>query len=146
MGIIFSNMHDSMLGELTERRTTGSVPYGGRYRLIDFVLSSMVNSDIQDIGIITKQNYQSLMDHVGAGRAWDLARKRGGLVILPPFASSQGSGIYRGRLEALQGAMSYIKHNDAKYVLLCDSDIIANIDMREMINEQIGRASCRERV
>ena len=137
MGIIFSNMHDSMLGELTERRTTGSVPYGGRYRLIDFVLSSMVNSDIQDIGIITKQNYQSLMDHVGAGRAWDLARKRGGLVILPPFASSQGSGIYRGRLEALQGAMSYIKHNDAKYVLLCDSDIIANIDMREMINEHI---------
>ncbi|MEM1484835.1 glucose-1-phosphate adenylyltransferase subunit GlgD [Oscillospiraceae bacterium PP1C4] len=136
MGIVFSNMHDSILGELTERRTTGSVPYGGRYRLIDFVLSSMVNSDVRDIGIITKRNYQSLMDHVGAGRAWDLARKRGGLVILPPFAN-QGSGIYRGRLEALQGALGYIKHNDAKYVLLCDCDIIANIDLREMIHEHI---------
>ena len=119
MGIIFSNMHDSMLGELTERRTTGSVPFGGRYRLIDFVLSAMVNADIQDIGIITKSNYQSLMDHVGAGRAWDLARKVGGLVIIPPFAS-QTSGIYRGRLEALQGAISFIRHNNAKYVLLAD--------------------------
>lgn len=132
-------MHDSVLGELTERRTTGSVPYGGRYRLIDFALSSMVNSDIKDIGIITKSNYQSLMDHVGAGRAWDLARKRGGLVILPPFAnqSSSGNGIYRGRLEALQGAMSYIRHNDAKYVLVTDCDMIANIDLHGMISEHI---------
>lgn len=136
MGIIFSNMHDNSLGELTENRTTGSVPYGGRYRLIDFVLSSMVNSDIPDIGIITKSNYQSLMDHVGAGRPWDLARKRGGLVILPPFAN-HGSGIYRGRLEALSGAMSYIRHNDAKYVLVSDSDIIANMDFRSMVSEHI---------
>ena len=137
MGIIFSNMHDEVLGRLTAHRTTGSVPYGGRYRLIDFVLSSMVNSDITDIGIITKMNYQSLMDHVGSGRPWDLARKRGGLVLLPPFASSQAGGIYRGRLEALQGALSYIRHNDAKYVLLCDCDIIANIDLRDMINEHM---------
>lgn len=91
-----------MLGELTERRTTGSVPYGGRYRLIDFVLSSMVNSDIQDIGIITKQNYQSLMDHVGAGRAWDLARKRGASSSCPPSraaraAASTAAGSRRSR-------------------------------------------------
>ena len=78
MGIIFSNMHDSMLGALTEVRTTGSVPFGARYRFIDFVLSSMVNSDIQDIGIITKSNYRSLMDHVGAG----------GIGILPASAAA----------------------------------------------------------
>ncbi len=137
MGIIFSNMHDSMLGALTEVRTTGSVPFGARYRFIDFVLSSMVNSDIQDIGIITKSNYRSLMDHVGAGRDWDLARKRGGLVLLPPFASSAGNGIYRGRLEALAGASGYIRYNDAKYVLLCDCDIIANVDLRDLINTHI---------
>lgn len=137
MGIIFSNMHDTALGELTENRTTGSVPFGGRYRLIDFTLSNMVNSDIKDIGIITKSNYQSLMDHVGAGRPWDLARKRGGLVILPPFASYVGAGNYRGRLEALGGALNYIRHNDAKYVLVSDSDIIANIDLRDMIAQHI---------
>ncbi len=136
LGIIFSNMHDNALGELTQHRTTGSVPFGGRYRLIDFALSSMVNSGIDNIGIITKQNYQSLMDHVGAGRPWDLARKRGGLVILPPFANT-GSGIYRGRLEALQGAMSYIQHNDAKYVLLSDCNIVANVDLRDFINTHI---------
>lgn len=136
LGIIFSNMHDTTLGELTENRTTGSVPFGGRYRMVDFILSGMVNSDITDVGIITKQNYQSLMDHVGAGRAWDLARKRGGLVILPPFAS-KGGGIYRGRLEALGGAMNYIKRSNAKYVLLGDCDIIANIDVHDLICQHI---------
>ena len=137
LGILFSNMHDSILGELTELRTTGSVPYGGRYRLIDFALSSMVNSDIMDIGIITKSNYQSLMDHVGAGRAYDLARKRGGLRILPPFASTNASGIYRGRLEALTNATEFIRRNDAKYVVLGDCDLIANIDLRQVINQHI---------
>lgn len=136
LGMIFSNMHDSMLGELTDRRTTGSVPFGGRYRLIDFVLSDMVQADITDIGIITKSNYQSLMDHVGAGRAWDLSRKRGGLALLPPFAS-KGSGHYRGRLEALHGVLGYIKHNNAKYVLIADCDMIARIDFRDMINTHI---------
>ena len=132
MGIIFSNMHDSTLGELTERRTTGSVPFGGRYRLIDFALSDMVHADIHDIGIITKSNYQSLMDHVGAGRAWDLSRKRGGLAILPPFAS-KNSVYYRGRLEALFGALGYIRSNNAKYVLLSDCDTIARVDVRQML-------------
>ncbi len=138
MGIIFSDMHDSALGALTENRTTASVPFGGRYRLIDFTLSNMVNSDISDIGIITKSNYQSLMDHVGAGRPWDLARKRGGLAIIPPFASHGGLGIYRGRLEALAGALSYIRHNDAKYVMISDSDVIANVDLRDMVKQHIA--------
>ncbi len=85
LGIIFSNVHDEQLGVLTEKRTTGSVPFGGRYRLIDFTLSNMVNSGVEDVGIIAKSNYQSLMDHVGNGKDWDLARKRGGLRILPPW-------------------------------------------------------------
>lgn len=135
MGFIFSNMHDSMLGELTSGARPARCPTADA-TAIDFVLSSMVNSDIQDIGIITKQNYQSLMDHVGAGRAWDLARKRGASSSAP-LREQPGQRHLSRPLEALQGAMSYIKHNDAKYVLLCDSDIIANIDMREMINEHI---------
>lgn len=138
LGIIFSNMHDEVLRELTERRTMASVPFGGRYRLIDFTLSSFVNSNIQSVGVITKSNYQSLMDHLGSGREWDLARKRDGLFILPPFGNA-GAGIYRGRIEALSGIMAFIKRSTARYVVLADCDIIFNIDIKEMLNAHIDK-------
>ncbi len=136
LGIVFSNMHDETLGELTERRTTGSIPFGGRYRLIDFTLSNMVNSGISEVGIITKSNYQSLMDHLGSGRDWDLARKRGGLCILPPFGHS-ATGMYRGRLEAIVGIMSYIKYSNAQYVVMSDSDTVANIDFSDLLDQHM---------
>ncbi len=139
LGIIFSNMHDEMLRELTEKRTMASVPFGGRYRFIDFTLSSMVNSNIQSVGVITKSNYQSLMDHLGSGREWDLARKREGLYILPPFGNTASAGIYRGRIEALAGIMGFIKHSDARYVVLADCDMICNMDIKAIINEHIER-------
>lgn len=138
LGIVFSNMHDHMLSELTEHRTMGSVPFGGRYRLIDFVLSNMVNSGISNVGVITKSNYQSLMDHLGTGREWDLTRKRGGLSILPPFGHAS-AGIYRGRLEALGGILSYIRHSDAQYVLLADCDVVANVDFSEILKSHISK-------
>ena len=74
MGIIFSNIYDSSMGALTAFRTSASIPFGGRYRQIDFILSNMSNSGIRDIGIITKYNYQSLMDHLGTCEEWDLHR------------------------------------------------------------------------
>lgn len=140
LGIVFSNMHDHMLSEITENRTMGSVPFGGRYRLIDFVLSNMVNSGISDVGVITKSNYQSLMDHLGTGREWDLTRKRGGLSILPPFGRA-AAGIYRGRLEALGGIISFIRHNDAKYALLADCDVVANINFTEVLKSHIEKGA-----
>lgn len=132
LGIVFSNMHDEYMGEITHNRTMASVPFGGRYRLIDFTLSNMVNSGIEDIGVITKSNYQSLMDHLGSGRDWDLARKRGGLCILPPF-SSANSGIYQGRLDALAGIQTYIQRNKARYVVMADCDVICNIDLSKVL-------------
>lgn len=132
LGIIFSNMHDSIIGELTAHRCMGSIPVGGRYRLIDFALSSFVNSGIEDVGVITKNNFQSLMDHLGTGREWDLSRKRGGLVILPPYGRAE-TGVYRGRVEALQGIMQYIVKSNKPYVLATDCDYVANIEYREFI-------------
>ena len=88
VGLIFSNIHDTSIPELTRIRTIGSVPFAGRYRLIDFAVSSMVNSGITKIGVVTHNNYQSLIDHLGNGKDWDLARRSGGLKILPPFISS----------------------------------------------------------
>ena len=133
LGIVFSTMHDEYMGEITRRRTMASVPFGGRYRLIDFTLSNMVNSGIYDIGVITKSNYQSLMDHLGSGRDWDLSRKRGGLCILPPFSNVNSTGIYSGRLDALAGIMGYIQNSKAQYVVMADCDVIANINLNDVV-------------
>ena len=99
MGIIFSNIYDNNMGELTRERTSASIPFGGRYRQIDFILSNMANSGIRDIGIITKYNYQSLMDHLGNCDEWDL-KLGDGVRFLPPYATGH-TGAYRGKLEAL---------------------------------------------
>ena len=86
IGIIFSNLHEENVPELVRRRTMASIPFGGRYRLIDFALSNMVNSGITTVGLMTNNNYRSLIDHIGSGKDWDLARKDGGLILLPPFS------------------------------------------------------------
>ena len=136
LGLVFANMHDTTLGDMTKNRTMGSVMFGGRYRLIDFPLSNMVNSGISEVGVITKSNYQSLLDHLGSAREWDLARKKGGLYILPPFGNVE-STLYRGRIEALYGAMSFIKHSRAKYVILSDCDGVTNIDYKPIVAAHI---------
>lgn len=138
LGLIFANMHDASISELTKARTMGSVMFGGRYRLIDFPLSNMVNSGIPEIGVITKSNYQSLLDHIGSGKEWDLSGKTGGLHLLPPF-SHVGSGIYRGRLEALNGIWNFVENSNADYVVLSDCDVVTTIDYRPIIESHIER-------
>lgn len=134
LGIVFSNMHDDYLSDLTLKRTTASVPFGGRYRLVDFTLSNFVNSGVAEVGIIAKSNYHSLMDHVGSGKDWDLARRRGGLTILPPFSRS-GSGVYRGNLEALSGIVGYIRSSGARYVVMSDCCVVSNFDLKALLEE-----------
>ena len=132
LGLIFANMHEQLLPELTKARAMASVPYGCKYRLVDFPLSSMVNSGITQVGIITKQNYYSLMTHLGMGSEWDLARKNGGLHILPPYGR-EGTGIYRGRLEALAGAYQFINESNADYVVMADANVVANMDLKPIV-------------
>ena len=136
-GLIFSNIHDSVIPELTNARTMASVPFGCRYRLIDFPLSNMVNSGITKIGIIAHNNYQSLLDHIGTGKDWDLARRSGGIKILPPFISTaDGVGsakLYNTRLEALLGVTTFIDRCNEDIIVLSDSDGICNIDLSDVI-------------
>ncbi|PKM61691.1 MAG: glucose-1-phosphate adenylyltransferase subunit GlgD [Firmicutes bacterium HGW-Firmicutes-21] len=140
VGIIFSNIHDKNISELTRMRTMASVPFGCRYRLIDFTLSNMVNSGITHVGVITHYNYQSLMDHIGTGKDWDLARRQGGIQILPPyitaFANTQNS-LYTTRLEALKSINAFISGCTEEYVVLSDCDLICNIDLDAMIKHHI---------
>lgn len=139
-GIIFSNLHDKNIPELTHRRTMASVPYAGRYRLIDFTLSNMVNSGITDVYVITHYNYQSLMDHIGAGKDWDLARRSGGIKILPPYISAfanNQNALYNSRMEALKSINYSLSRFNSDYVVLSDCDVICNIDLNDMINDHI---------
>lgn len=136
-GIIFSNMHDHMVRELTTNRCMGSLPVAGRYRLIDFVLSGFSNAGIINTAVITKSNYKSLLDHLGNGREWDLARKRGGLMILPPAALADGSNIYRDRIDALHGIISIIRDLSAEQVVIADCDLMANIDFADFVDTHI---------
>ncbi len=131
MGLIFSNVHDEKLRELTENRAMASVPFGGRYRLIDFALSNMVNSGINKVGVITKSNYQSLMDHLASGKAWDLSRKREGLVMLPPFGSHDPAS--NGRVESLSSVLTYLTNSREEFVLMSDSDVICNINYADVL-------------
>ena len=136
LGLIFASMHDSYVSELTKQRTMGSIPFGGRYRLIDFPLSNMVNSGVAEVGVITKSNYGSLLDHLGSGRDWDLSRKKGGLHLLPPY--SQTGGIYKGRLDALNNIWSFVEHSTAKYVIMANCDVVTTIDFTDVLDQHIN--------
>lgn len=136
LGLVFSNIHDNSIPELTQNRTTGSIPFCGRYRLVDFALSNMVNSGIAKVGIITKSNFQSLMDHVGSGKDWDLSRRQGGLHILPPFGLKENV-LYNTRLEALRGANNFITRSNEEYVVMTDCDMVCNMNYYEIIKDHI---------
>ncbi len=137
LGIIYSNAGDANVSELTSVRTMGSVPFAGRYRLIDFILSNMVNCGISKVGVSTKSNYQSLMDHLGSGKPWDLSRKREGITLLPPFNLLGNGGIYKSRIEAISSIMQYISRSNKDYVLFADCNVVCNLDYDKMINEHI---------
>lgn len=135
MGIVFSNMHDNMLSGLTAVRPLGSVPFAGRYRLIDFVLSNLVNAGISKVGIITQDNYQSLMDHIGSGKSWDLSRKNEGLYFLPPFTMSDE--LYAGRIASLIDIRPFFRNAREEYVILADCHVVGNIDFDRLLEEHI---------
>lgn len=138
-GILFAYRSDANLGELTRPRNTCSLAFGGRYRLIDFMLSNYVNAGITDVGVIVHESYQSLLDHLGSGKDWDLSRKHGGLRILPPFGyGEQGHGEYRGNMEALAGVAGYLKNIRQDYVIMGWGDVALNLDVEAVYDQHIA--------
>lgn len=131
MGIINLNDGQELLKELTQFRPLAAVPFGGRYRLIDFILSNMVNSGMQNVGILVQDKYRALMDHLRSGKEWDLARKRDGLFILPPGKSQYLGGDYRGNVNNFYENLDYIESSRQQYVLISGSHIICNLSYRK---------------
>ena len=136
LGIIFPNSYDSLVPELVAERLMASIPFAGRYRMVDFVLSSMVNAGIDNISVIVRKNYHSLMDHLGSGREWDLTRKNGGLNIVPPFAEKTVK-VYNGRVEALASILDFLKDQKEKYVIMSEANLAAYFVFKAMLNAHI---------
>lgn len=135
IGIIFAN--DTALGDLTIKRTNASIPFGGRYRQVDFNLSNMTIAGIRNIGIISRHNYQSLMNHVADGEEWGLELGEGGLEFLTPYAMST-TDSYRGKLESLHSALDFLEFGvDDSYVVMSDSSVLANIDLKKVIDAHV---------
>lgn len=139
LGLIVSFDMANDLREMTDHRTVASVPFGSRYRVIDFMLSNMVNAGITQVGILMRDKYQSLMDHIGTGRDWDLSRKRGGIVLLPPYAYAQKSSPlvtseYRDKLDALASIADLLSKSKSEYVILADGDVVANISLDDVMD------------
>ena len=136
MGIIFTN--DATMGELTNKRTVGSIPFGGRYRQVDFALSNLACAGVRHIGVISRHSYQSLMHHVGDGEEWGLELEEGGLEFLTPYAQTT-VGSYRGKLESLANAMDFLEYGEEdELVVMTDSAVLSNIDLRAVIDAHIA--------
>ena len=136
IGIIFTN--DASMGELTNKRTTASIPFGGRYRQVDFALSNLACAGVRHIGVIARHSYQSLMHHVGNGEEWGLELEEGGLEFLTPYAQTT-VGTYRGKLESLNNAMDFLQFGDEdELVIMTDSAVLSNIDLRAVLDAHVA--------
>lgn len=139
-GIIFSYESPNALGELAAHRTGASVPFGGRYRVVDFMLSNMVNAGITDVGVVMHGNYQSLMDHLGTGKEWDLSRRHGGLKLLPLAANAESSldPVFHGRVAALNAVKSYLREIKQEYIFMADGDVVVNLPIEDVLRQHIA--------
>lgn len=137
--LVYAGEENHNLRELVLTRSVAALPVGGRYRVIDFHLSNIVNSGIRNVGIITQKNYQSLMDHLGSGKEWDLSRKTDGLFILPPFDNAENTGLYRGISDALKSNIPYIKRTSQSYCLLMGSGTIYTANYAAMYKQHLDK-------
>lgn len=131
-GIVYAGEENLNLRELVNLRSVGALPVGARYRVVDFVLSNLVHSGIRTVGVIPRRNYHSLMDHLGSGKEWDLNRKNEGLLIIPPYDTSENTGTYHGLIDTLKGASAYIRRASQPYCLLAGCGNIHTSTYREM--------------
>lgn len=140
MCILFSESYENNNNELAASRTLATIPFCGRYCLIDFVLSSLVKAGVHNIGVLTKDYYGSLVDHLGWGKDWDLDRKNGGLKVLTPFAKENTVNTRnRSRVDALLSCLAYIESCPEKYIILADSNLVMNIDFEAMVDYHIEK-------
>ncbi len=135
--IVYAKQGSPELRELVELRSAAALPIGGRYRMIDILLSNLTNSGVRSVGLITQCNYKSLIDHIGSGKEWNLSKKVGGLMLLPPYDFGSSQGLYRGFPDALFNKRDYIEHQRWRYCLLMATDKVYRQDFNVMMDRHI---------
>ena len=137
VAMLLAGGQGSRLGVLTGKIAKPAVPYGGKYRIIDFPLSNCTNSGIDTVGILTQYKPLELNDYVGSGKAWDLDRIDGGVHILPPYQSQQGGDWYKGTANAIYQNLAFIERYNPEYVLILSGDHIYKMDYSDMLNQHV---------
>lgn len=138
-GIISAYRNSPELGVLVQGRTASALTFAGRYRLVDFALSSMRLAGVRNVGVVMQKEYQSLLDHIGSGKVWDFARTDGGMTLLPPFSlNAARSGEYSGLLEALLAAESYLQCVKENYIVIMPGNLAMNLDLKAVLDAHIA--------
>lgn len=136
IGMILAGGQGSRLGVLTERLAKPAVPYGGKYRLIDFPLSNCVNSGVNTVGVVTQYKPNAIYQHIGTGEAWDLKRiDEAGVSFLPPYTEDDKDNCYKGTADAIYQNIPYIDSYDPEYVLILSGDHIYKMNYDKMLKE-----------
>lgn len=135
VAMLLAGGQGSRLGVLTQRIAKPAVPYGGKYRIIDFPLSNCTNSGIDTVGVLTQYQPLELNDYIGSGKPWDLDRSNGGVHILPPYQNNKGGDWYKGTANAIYQNIPFIERYDPEYVLILSGDHIYKMDYSEMIEQ-----------
>ncbi|RRD95884.1 glucose-1-phosphate adenylyltransferase subunit GlgD [Clostridiales bacterium COT073_COT-073] len=136
-GIITTGNQKPLLGELAMKRSVSAMPVAGKYRAIDFVLSNMVNSGIDKVGVVTQYSYRSLTDHLGAGKEWDLDRRNEGLFLFPPYLSMEHKGWYKGTADGMYQNISFLKRSHEEYVLIATGNCIYSTTYNGLLEKHI---------
>lgn len=136
-GIISAYRGSPELGALVEGRTASALTFAGRYRLVDFALSSLKAAGVYNVDVVMQKDYQSLMDHIGSGKDWDMSKKNGGLRLLPPFGMGGNKGAYSGLLEALLAAESYLCRMKENNIVIMPGNLAINIDLKAVLKAHV---------
>ncbi|MFD3448683.1 glucose-1-phosphate adenylyltransferase [Microbacteriaceae bacterium 4G12] len=129
----------SRLSSLTKTLAKPAVPFGGKYRIIDFALSNCINSGIETVGVLTQYQPLVLNSYIGIGSAWDLDRKSGGVTVLPPYSEATGVKWYTGTASAIYQNLNYLKQYEPEYVLILSGDHIYKMDYSRMLEYHIEK-------
>lgn len=139
IAMVLAGGQGTRLGVLTENVVKPAVPFGGKYRIIDFALSNCVNSSIYTVGVLTQYRPRVLSTHLGVGRDWDMDRKNGGLFILSPYAVASEGEWYKGTAHAVAQNIDFIDQFSPKYVLVLSGDHVYSMDYNEMLDFHISK-------